>query len=116
VSRGTKVATVVRIDPVRVELTVPEQYLSLVSTGQAVRLSVDAYPNEVFTAKIRFVSPALKSDQRALTVEAVAANADGRLKPGLFATALLQQRASAPAILVPGRPPSRRSPAPAAST
>jgi multidrug resistance efflux pump len=42
VSRGTKVATVVRIDPVRVELTVPEQHLSQVKTGQAVRLSVDA--------------------------------------------------------------------------
>ena len=91
----------VRIDPVRVELTVPEQYLSLVSTGQAVRLSVDAYPNEMFSAKVRFVSPSLKSDQRALTVEAVAANPDGRLKPGLFATALLQQPAPAPALLVP---------------
>src|SRR3954467_5468407 len=101
VSRGMKVATVVRIDPVRVELTVPEQYLSQVRTGQPVRLTVDAYPNEVFTAKVRFVSPALKSDQRALTVEAIAANADGRLKPGLFATALLQQLAPAPAILVP---------------
>jgi RND family efflux transporter MFP subunit len=101
VSRGTKVATVVRIDPVRVELTVPEQYLAQVSTGQAVRLSVDAYPNEVFSAKVRFVSPALKSDQRALTVEAVAPNADGRLKPGLFATALLQQTAPRPALLVP---------------
>src|SRR4051795_7781523 len=101
VSKGTKVATVVRIDPVRVELTVPEQYLSQVSTGQAVKLSVDAYPNEVFTAKVRFVSPALKSDQRALIVEAVAPNADGRLKPGLFATALLQQPGAAPAMLVP---------------
>ena len=101
VSRGTKVATVVRIDPVRVELTVPEQYLSQVSTGQAVRLSVDAYPNEVFTAKVRFVSPSLKSDQRALTVEAVAPNADGRLKPGLFVTAFLQQTAPVPAMLVP---------------
>jgi RND family efflux transporter MFP subunit len=101
VSRGTKVATVVRIDPVRVEMTVPEQYLSQVATGQAVRLTVDAYPNEVFPAKVRFVSPALKSDQRALTVEAVAPNADGRLKPGLFATALLQQPSPAPALLVP---------------
>lgn len=101
VSKGNKVATVVRIDPVRVELTVPEQYLSQVSSGQAVRLSVDAYPGEVFTAKVRFVSPALKSDQRALTVEAVAPNQDGRLKPGLFATALLQQPAPAPALLVP---------------
>ena len=101
VSRGMKVATVVRIDPVRVELTVPEQYLSLVKAGQLVRLTVDAYPGETFTANVRFVSPSLKPDQRALTVEAVAKNADGRLKPGLFATALLQQPAPAPALLVP---------------
>lgn len=101
VSRGMKVATVVRIDPVRVELTVPEQYLSQVKAGQHVRLSVDAYPGEVFTASVRFVSPALKPDQRALTVEAIASNADGRLKPGLFVTALLQQPAPAPALLVP---------------
>jgi RND family efflux transporter MFP subunit len=101
VSRGTKVATVVRIDPVRVELTVPEQYLSLVTAGQPVRLTVDAYPGEVFTAKVRFVSPSLKTNQRALMVEAVAANTDNRLKPGLFVTALLQQPVSAPALLVP---------------
>ncbi len=101
VTRGMKVATVVRIDPVRVELTVPEQYLSLVTAGQAVRLSVDAYPGEVFTAKVCFVSPALKTNQRALTVEAVAQNTDNRLKPGLFVTALLQQSAAARAMLVP---------------
>jgi RND family efflux transporter MFP subunit len=101
VTRGMKIATVVRIDPVRVELTVPEQYLSLVTAGQAVRLTVDAYPNDVFTAKVRFVSPALKANQRALTVEAVAQNTDNRLKPGLFVTALLQQASPAPAMLVP---------------
>ena len=101
VSKGMKVATVVRIDPVRVELTVPEQYLSQVKVGQAVRLTVDAYPGETFNGKVRFVSPALKADQRALTVEAVAGNTDGRLKPGLFATALLQQPSPAPAMLVP---------------
>lgn len=101
VSRGMKVATIMRIDPVRVELTVPEQYLSQVKAGQRVRLSVDAYPGQVFIASVRFVSPALKPDQRALTVEAVAPNGDGRLKPGLFATALLEQPVPAPALLVP---------------
>ena len=101
VTRGMKIATVVRIDPVRVELTVPEQYVSLVTAGQPVRLTVDAYPGEVFTAKVRFVSPSLKTNQRALTVEAVAQNTDNRLKPGLFTTALLQ-RPSGPALLVPG--------------
>ena len=101
VTRGAKVATVVRVDPMRVELSVPEQSVSLVKVGQTVRLAVDAYPNEVFEAKVRFISPSLKSDQRALTVEAVASNRDGRLKPGLFATASIQQPVGPPATLVP---------------
>jgi len=101
VTRGTKVATIVRIDPMRVELTVPEQSVSLIRVGQQVKLTVDAYPNEVFDATVRFVSPALRADQRALTVEAVAPNPGGRLKPGLFATASIQQAAGPAALLLP---------------
>jgi len=101
VTRGERVATVVRVDPMRVELTVPEQAVSLVKVGQPVKISVDAYPGETFVANVRFVSPSLKADQRALTVEAVAPNHDARLKPGLFATASIQQPVSAPALLVP---------------
>jgi RND family efflux transporter MFP subunit len=101
VTRGTRVATVVRVDPMRIELTVPEQSVSLVKIGQPVRIAVDSYPGEFFNAKIRYVSPSLRADQRALTVEAIAANPDGRLKPGLFATASIQQPPSAPALLVP---------------
>ncbi len=101
VTRGAHVATVVRVDPMRVELTVPEQAVALVKTGQPVQIAVDAYPGQTFAAKVRFVSPSLRTDQRALTVEAVADNPDGRLKPGLFATALIQQPTSTPALLVP---------------
>ena len=101
VTKGARVATVVSIDPLRVELTVPEQAVSLIKVGQQVRLTVDAYPNEQFAATVRFVSPSLRVDQRALTVEAVAANKDGRLKPGLFATALIEQGAPTPALTVP---------------
>jgi RND family efflux transporter MFP subunit len=101
VTRGTRVATVVRIDPMRVELTVPEQSVALIKAGQDVRLTVDAYPGEAFAAKVRFVSPSLRADQRALTVEAVAPNPNGRLKPGLFASASIQQPSTGPALLVP---------------
>jgi membrane fusion protein (multidrug efflux system) len=101
VTRGARVATVVRVDPMRIELTVPEQAVSLVKVGQPVRIAVDAYPGETFDATVRYVSPALRADQRALTVEAIAQNRDGRLKPGLFATASIQQPAAAPALLVP---------------
>ncbi len=101
VTRGARVATVVRVDPMRVELSVPEQAVSLVKIGQPVKISVDAYPGEIFVAKVRYVSPSLRADQRALTVEAVMPNQDARLKPGLFATASIQQPVSAPALLVP---------------
>jgi membrane fusion protein, multidrug efflux system len=101
VTRGAHVVTIVRVDPMRVELTIPEQAVALVKTGQPVQIAVDAYPGETFSAKVRFVSPSLRTDQRALTVEAIAANPDGRLKPGLFATAMIQQPVSTPALLVP---------------
>ena len=101
VTKGTRVATVVSTDPLRVELSVPEQAVALVKVGQPVRLTVDAYPGEEFAATVRFVSPALRIDQRALTVEAIAANRGGRLKPGLFTSALIQQGSATPAVVVP---------------
>ena len=67
----------------------------------AVTLEVDAVPGETFVGEVRFVSPALKSETRALVVEAVVANSDGRLKPGLFATARIEQAAKSPALLLP---------------
>jgi membrane fusion protein (multidrug efflux system) len=101
VTKGMKVATVVRVNPLRVQLTIPEQYISLVAAGQPVTFEVDAYPGRQFTGSIRYVSPALEANQRALTVEASVPNPKGELKPGLFATALIRQPKETPAILVP---------------
>lgn len=101
VSRGTKVASVVRINPMRVELTVPGQYLASLAPGRTVSLEVDAYPGKTFTGQIRYVSPSLNADSRALVIEAVVPNPRGELKPGLFATAQIEQASATPAILVP---------------
>jgi multidrug efflux pump subunit AcrA (membrane-fusion protein) len=101
VSRGTKAVSVVRINPMRVELTVPGQYLASLAPGRTVSLQVDAYPGKTFTGKIRYVSPSLKADSRALVIEAVVPNETGDLKPGLFATAQIEQASSTPALLVP---------------
>jgi RND family efflux transporter MFP subunit len=100
VNTGTPVATVVRINPLRLLLTVPEQSVSLVQIGQPVTLQVDAYPDRTFNGTVRFVSPALQADQRALTVEAVVPNPDSTLKPGFFATAFIEQAKKTPAVLI----------------
>ena len=101
VTKGTKVAVVVRINPLRVRLTVPEQFISAVGVGQPVQFEVDAYPGRQFTGTVRYVSPSLESNQRALTIEAVVPNTSGELKPGLFATARIEQPERTPGVLVP---------------
>jgi len=101
VTRGMKVAQLVRITPLRIELTVPEQFVSEVTVEQPVSFTVDAFPGRTFRGTVQYVSPALRADQRALTVEAVVPNANGELKPGMFATALIQQANKVPAVMVP---------------
>jgi RND family efflux transporter MFP subunit len=101
VTRGTKIASVLRVSPLRLELTVPAPYVTAVAVGRAVNLEVDAYPGQSFAGQVRFVSPALRADTRALVVEAIVDNADGRLRPGLFATARIEQAQTTPALLIP---------------
>jgi len=101
VTKGMKVAVVVRINPLRAQLTIPEQFVSSIAVGQPITFAVDAFPDRQFEGKIRYVSPALQADQRALTAEAIVPNPGNELKPGLFATAQVRQRTPTPAILVP---------------
>jgi RND family efflux transporter MFP subunit len=101
VARGTKVASVMRTNPLRVNLTVPEQYSAEVTVGRPVSLEVDAAPGKTFDGHVRYVSPALQSDSRTLVVEALVANDSGVLKPGSFATARIEQGSERPGILVP---------------
>jgi membrane fusion protein (multidrug efflux system) len=101
VTRGTKVASVLRTNPLRVQLTVPEQYSAEVAVGRSVSFEVDASPGQKFTGQVRYVSPALEANSRTLVVEAVVANDAGALKPGSFATALIEQANRSPGVLTP---------------
>ncbi len=101
VTKGMKVAIVVKVTPLRVQLTVPEQFVSAVKAGAPVTFQVDAFPGREFTGTVRYVSPTLEANKRALTVEAVVPNQSGDLKPGLFATARIEQPERTPAVMVP---------------
>jgi RND family efflux transporter MFP subunit len=101
VTRGTKVVSVMRTNPLRLQLTVPQQFSVEVSVGRAVALEVDTAPGKTFAGQVRYVSPALQTDSRTLIVEAVVANADGSLKPGSFATAQIEQKADTAGVLAP---------------
>jgi len=88
--QATKVVTLVRIDPLRLSLTVPQQSIGRIQPGQSVRFRVDCFPDRTFDAAVRFIAPVVTNDTRSMIVEAVVPNADGALRPGLFCTAELQ--------------------------
>ncbi len=101
VAKGARVARIVRVNPVRLQLTVPERDASNVAAGQEVEFTVGAFPDRRFVGKVRYISPALSADSRALVVEAEVPNEEFLLKPGFFATARLKLPGVGKAYLVP---------------
>ena len=101
VQRGTKIATLVRVDPLRVELAVPESAVTSVKRGQKVAFWVQTYPGRTFEGTVAYIGSALKAESRALVVEALVPNAARELQPGLFATARIQLPGTSPMPYVP---------------
>ena len=83
----SKVASVVVLETLRLELAVPENALSAFGVGAQVAFKVAAFPEETFTGKVRFVGATVRRATRDLLVEAVVVNKDERLRPGMFAVA-----------------------------
>lgn len=103
VSTSTKVATIVKINPLRVRIDIPEQAIPAVSVGQAVSVMTSAWPDQNFSGRIARISPNVTPTSRTLTVEAEIENGSGTLKPGQFATVRILQARPQPAVLVPAR-------------
>ena len=103
VSPQQKVVTIVRTNPLRIRIDIPEQAISEVRVGQSVSVATSAWPDKNFSGRIARIAPSVTSTSRTLTVEAEVDNADGALKPGQFATVRILQSQATPAILVPAR-------------
>ena len=84
VSLATPLVTLVRTDPLRAEVIVPQALLSHVRSGLAVRIAVDAFPGRSFEGTIRYVSASVRRESRGLVVEALVPNGAGELRPGMF--------------------------------
>ena len=103
VSPTQKVATIVRINPLRVRIDIPEQAISEVKVGQSVSATTSAWPDKSFSGHIARIAPNVTANSRTLTVEAEIENGGGALKPGQFATVRILQPRSVAAVLVPSR-------------
>lgn len=103
ISPNAKIATIVRINPLRVRIDIPEQSIPVVTVGQSVSVTTSAWPDRNFSGRIARISPNVTPTSRTLTVEAEIENGSGTLKPGQFATVRILQSRAEPAVLVPAR-------------
>jgi multidrug efflux pump subunit AcrA (membrane-fusion protein) len=87
VGLNNKIATVVKIGVLKLQLQTPEQRASQVKVGMAVNARVAAWPDRVFSGKVTAINPAIDPGSRVFTVEARFDNPGATLRPGMFATA-----------------------------
>lgn len=109
VAMGQPLFELVALDPIEVEFHLAEVDSSRVALGNEVRLGVSPYPDEVFQARVTFVSPTIDSRTRTLRVKAITPNEDGRLRPGLFARVDLGVSTRSGALMVPEEAVLRRA-------
>lgn len=84
---NTPLITLVKIDPIRLRLEIPERMASWVKQGQVVDVAVEAFEGERFQGKVWRISPTVEQSKRTFVIEALVANPSGRLKPGSYARA-----------------------------
>ena len=103
VSPQQKVVTIVRTNPLRIRIDVPEQAIPEVKLGQSVSITTSAWPDKNFAGRIARIAPNVSATSRTMTVEAEIENNGNALKPGQFATVRILQERPEAAVLIPAR-------------
>jgi membrane fusion protein, multidrug efflux system len=103
VSPQQKVVTIVKTNPLRIRIDIPEQAIPAVKVGQSVSIATSAWPDKNFAGRVARIAPNVSATSRTLTVEAEIENSSNALKPGQFATVRILQERAEPAVLIPAR-------------
>ena len=101
VAAGTDIARLEKIDQLKLDFRVPEAYVGRLKAGQQVTVLVDAYPGKGFTGSVYAIEPGVDEQTRTVLLRARVANAELRLRPGMFARVQVQLGVREKAVWVP---------------
>ncbi|HJR06806.1 MAG TPA: efflux RND transporter periplasmic adaptor subunit [Pyrinomonadaceae bacterium] len=101
VTPAAVIATVLRTNPIKLQLQVQEAEVPFITPGMGVSLEVDAHRDRKFAGRVTAVNPAIDPVSRAATVEAAVENGDNALRSGMFATARIVRQGGNHAVFVP---------------
>lgn len=84
-----------------IEANLSDRDLARVSSGEQASVTVQAYPNEVFKGRLTYISSVMDKDTRTVKARIEVPNPDGRLKPEMFATAVIHTGTGVKVLAVP---------------
>ncbi|MFT5422273.1 MAG: Cu(I)/Ag(I) efflux system membrane fusion protein [Phycisphaerales bacterium] len=87
---GDPIATVADLSRLWLDLEAYESQLPLLRWGQPVRFTVEAHPGETFEGRVAFIEPIVDARTRTAAVRVAVRNTERRLKPGMFASAVVR--------------------------
>lgn len=89
-SPSEPIFTVADLSRVWIQAALPEAALAKVRVGANAKVTVPAYPSEVFNGRVGHIGAGLDKETRTVAARIEVVNADGRLKPEMFATATIE--------------------------
>lgn len=98
---GDELATIVDLDPIRVEVQVLESEVGLLAAGRRATAVFAAFPGEEFLGRVATINPQVDRDTRTAKVTVAVPNPRGRILPGMYARVSLEARKFPDRVLVP---------------
>ncbi len=98
---SSKVVTIVRAHPIRLQLRIPASDAGKIAMGMPVLASVESHGNREFEGKITALNPSIDPNSRSMMAEAKFDNLKMELRPGIFATARVILPGGEQTVMVP---------------
>ncbi len=100
VTTATTIITLLRTNPLKLQLQVGEKDVPFIKVGMAVSLEVDAFKDRKFAGTVSAINPLVDATSRTATIEAQVDNSGNLLRSGMFATARIERPGGGQGIFV----------------
>jgi RND family efflux transporter MFP subunit len=90
VGEGTELYFIADLGRLWLQVEVFERDIGLVREGQTIEVASEAYPGESFAGTVAFIHPTVEPETRTVKVRVEVENPAGKLKPGMYVTAILR--------------------------
>ena len=101
VTAGTDIARLEKIDQLKLDFRLPENFIGRLKNNQSVRIQVDAYAGDTFSGAVYAIEPGVDEQTRTVLVRARVANTELKLRPGMFARVYVQLGLREKALWIP---------------